>query len=85
MIQVDIITLPASWASALINNDTSGLQQDELDYADYLTWKQTIKPSDMHVVNCEGEEYFTRSLHLYCSSYQKGMAMDYITHTIIEG
>lgn len=49
-------TLPAFWASALINGDSSGLSDDE-DQA-LAQWLDDVKPG--YCVGCEDSPEFTR-------------------------
>ncbi len=55
MIQTETYILPAYWASALINDDYSGMNDEEI--AILNTWYDKIKPGSC--VGCSEVEYFT--------------------------
>lgn len=48
-------TLPAHWASALINNDTSGMTDKEKSELDL--WLESEKP--VYCVSCSDDPFFT--------------------------
>jgi len=79
MTQIETITykLPAYWASYLINGDSSGLEESELQTVD--SFLQANK--DPHFVDC-GEQYF--AWYNDASTIQKpGDVCDYVAHVII--
>ena len=54
--KTEVYTLPAYWASALINDDTSGLAETEKKGLN--AWLDYAKPGSC--INCSGESFFTR-------------------------
>jgi|SaaInl5LU_22_DNA_1037371.scaffolds.fasta_scaffold53795_2 hypothetical protein len=50
-------TLPSEWASALINNDWSGLEQNEESKLALENWLKLN--SDLNCVYCEDEDFFS--------------------------
>ncbi len=75
----DTITLPSDWASALINNDYSGLD-DEAEIARCVAVETKLASEGWYIVDCEDEPRFTWSYRLYdpganCSG---GEVLDYM-------
>ena len=66
--------LPAYWASYLINGDSSGLEESELQTVD--SFLQANK--DPHFVDC-GEQYFS---HSNDATKLGGDVCDYVAHII---
>lgn len=54
--KTDTYSLPAHWATALINADTSGLSDSEEQ--ELNTWLEDVKPG--YCVGCNEEPYFGR-------------------------
>lgn len=54
MITVSQYTLPASWASALVNGDVSGL--DDAESAQIVAWLESVEPG--YCVGCSDESHF---------------------------
>ena len=59
--QIETFTLPAQWASFLINGDVSGLTDDEVAEIDAM-FDETVKQGYIRfeVLSCDEEPYFTR-------------------------
>ena len=59
--QIEQFTLPASWASFLINGNASGLTDDEVADIDAM-FDETVKQGYIRfeVMSCDDEPYFTR-------------------------
>jgi len=55
MIAVSEFTLPASWASALVNGDVSGLEDSEAAQID--AWLESENPG--YCVGCSDESHFS--------------------------
>lgn len=53
--KTETYTLPAYWASALINADESGMEDDEIAAMD--KWLDYAKPG--HCLTCSKESFFT--------------------------
>ena len=86
-ITVDTVTAPAFWASALVNDDYSGLTEEEA--AAVKAWLANIAPA--YVVDiardAEGdadEPRFTWHYRLHGGDAEGGDVLDYITHQIGE-
>lgn len=55
--ETETYVLPAHWACAIINGDTSGMEDEEIEVMD--DWfKQNGQPN---IVSCDGEPYFSHS------------------------
>jgi hypothetical protein len=85
-LEVDVITLPAFLASALINGDESGLEEsDERVLADVYAmlgeWQvvDVVRDEDG---NAE-EARFTWSYDLHCGDAKGGDVLDYVIHRYI--
>jgi hypothetical protein len=85
--EVDHVTLPAYWASALVNGDDSGLDDDESDQMNMMVHQ--LAQDGWHVVDVardesgEGQEpRFTNSyqVHNPHSQYRSGDVLDYVVH-----
>jgi hypothetical protein len=59
--QIETFTLPAHWASFLINGDASGFTDDEIAEIDAM-FDGTVKQGYIRfeVLACDDESYFTR-------------------------
>lgn len=55
-IKVIEVTLPAYWASYLVNGDASGISDEDLELCD--EWLRDNL--ELIVVSCDGEPYFSR-------------------------
>lgn len=75
-IEADIITGPAFLAPALVNGDTSGLSESDLDCL--TRFEESIAP--WVVVATEGESYFTWSYPLYGGNADGGDVIEYVVH-----
>ena len=81
VIKVETITGPAHLASALINGDTSGLDESgEADLAHFLDYIEGYSI----VSTTEDEPWFTWSFELHGGRNKGGMVIDYIAHKIEE-
>ncbi len=85
MIRVETITLPAAWASALVNGDFSGL--DNMERQRCERYVAELANDGWHVIDVardddgEGlESRFTWSFNLYGGDCQGGDVLDYIAH-----
>jgi hypothetical protein len=58
MRRVETFALPAFWASALINDDWSGLEQDEIDAIH--AWHADAGVTPSMAVSCDEREVFKR-------------------------
>lgn len=58
--QIETFTLPAAWASFLINGDASGLTDDEVAEIDAM-FDETVKQGYIRfeVLSCNDEPYLT--------------------------
>jgi hypothetical protein len=72
------VTAPVHWASALVNGDESGIE-DDADYTSFLAFLKAKKMSVVSVV--DDSERFTWSGHLYHSSSAGVTVCDYVVHT----
>lgn len=63
--QVTTETLPAHWASALINGDTSSLAQCPGDLIEFLEWTEH-NPKLLHPVSCGNKPFIGRWRGLIC-------------------
>lgn len=66
--------LPAHWASALINNDTSGLAQCHGDLTEFLEWADQ-NPHLLNPVSCSSEAFIGR---------WNGLTRELLTYTYLE-
>lgn len=78
--QAETITLPANWASALVNDDFSGLDDEESDQCQMMMHE--LAQHGYQVVDAAGEPYYTNNYqtHNPHSQYRGGEVMDYIVH-----
>jgi Ca2+-binding RTX toxin-like protein len=82
-IEVDTITLPSYWASALINGDYSGLNDGEAQRCkaevDFLAGAKSYVVSDV-----EDSQRFTWHYNLYDpeAGVSGGEVMDYVIHKL---
>ncbi len=85
-IEVDTVTLPAVWASALVNGDWSGL--DAADTAACEREIERLKADGWSVVSTsdDAEPRFTKQYRLYNpgSDYTGGDVLDYVVHRSVE-
>jgi len=82
-IQKDEVTAPSVWASALVNGDTSGL--DDEDEKALNVWADNLEKSGWTVVGVAGEDQeprFTWSYRQYGGTAKGGDVLDYIVHKI---
>lgn len=83
-IEVDTVTLPAFWACALINADTSGMTDEE--EAHMNAYMETIEADGWYVVDVvrdedgNSEPRFTWSYNLYGGDAKGGDVIDYVMH-----
>jgi len=77
-IQVETFTAPAYWASALINGDTTGMEDKEI--ATMEAWCESIAPWEIIDVVDNCEPYFTWDYAQYESGIYGGDVLDYIAH-----
>lgn len=82
---VDTVTAPSDWASALVNGDFSGLEED--DTAACIAWADTLEQKGWVVVGVASDEngdsedpHFTWSYRLYGGNAGGGNVVDYIVH-----
>lgn len=76
-IETGTITLPVYWASALINGDTSGMDDDEIASMDNYIQDACFNEG-WRVVDCvEDTERFTWSFNLYGGDCAGGDVCDY--------
>jgi len=87
-IEVDVITGPAVWASALTNGDLSGL--DDAEEAALDAWVSGL--GGWYVVDVVRDEdgvgdepRFTWSYDLYGGTAKGGDVIDYVVHRAVEG
>ncbi|MBS3648826.1 hypothetical protein KEU06_09430 [Pseudaminobacter sp. 19-2017] len=86
-IEVDTVTAPAYWASALINGDESGMEDHEIKAMEM--WLKGL--GDFYVVDVARDEAgesqearFTWSYELYGGTAQGGDVLDYVVHRIVK-
>lgn len=78
-IEVDTVTLPAYWASALVNGDFSGLTPAERDALHASL--ASLQARGWYVVSTtEDDSRFTWSFRLYGGTADGGDVLDYIVH-----
>jgi hypothetical protein len=78
------ITLPAFWASALVNGDTSGMNYEDL--ANMEAWLDKALAGGWYVVSdVEDSERFTWHYQLYGGTAKGGTVLDYIIHRQLKG
>ena len=82
-LKVDTVTAPDYWASALINGDTSGMEDDEI--AAMEAWLDELDGWEVVDVvrneNGEADEpRFTWSYRLYGGTANGGSVLDYVVH-----
>ncbi len=65
MTRITTHDLPAHWASALINGDTSGLSLCPGDLAEFLAWSEQ-NPELAQPVSCSDEPFIGRWNGLIC-------------------
>ena len=84
-IEVTILTAPAAWATALVNNDWSGLTGEEAIAC--RAWIVQQKPWSVVDVardddgNC-ADPRFTWSFSLYGGTASGGDVLDYVAHRV---
>ena len=77
-IEVDTITAPACWASALVNDDRSGL--DAADIALLDEWLSKLDGWQVVSTVDDTEPRFTWNFRLYGGGFQGGEVIDYVIH-----
>lgn len=86
-IEVDTVTLPSYWASALVNGDDSGLEDNEIAMVEAACGR--LAADGWYVVDVardddgNGEDArFTWSYQLYCpeADCSGGDVLDYVVH-----
>lgn len=83
VIEVTLITGPAYWASALVNGDTSGMDEEEITLMN--AWLEHHKPwyivDVARDLNGEGiEPRFTWFYSLYGGTAKGGVILDYVAY-----
>ena len=82
-IQVDEVTLPAYWASALVNGDESGMNDEES--AQLTAWyadNPTLRVVDV-ARDADGVAFDPRFAHDICDGSQlAGDILDYVVHIV---
>ncbi len=73
--RAETVTLPAFLASALINGDTSGLEQEDLKWVDVAI--EYCAPG--RIVDCDGEAFFSR----YCELPGFTLGADMLEFTVL--
>lgn len=76
-IETDTVTLPACWASALINSDYSGIPECEVDRASAAVHRLAYE--GWQIADCEEDSRFTWSYRLYdpLADCDGGNVLDY--------
>lgn len=84
-LETDTVTAPAYWASALVNGDLSGMEDEEI--AAMEAYFGPLKAEGWYVVGVvrdedgEGQEpWFTWSFDLYGGTAKGGDILDYVIH-----
>lgn len=84
-IEVDQITAPAFWASALVNGDESGMEDNEI--AAMNEYLASLEAEGWYVVDVARDEEgngqearFTNSYRLHGGDAQGGDVLDYVIH-----
>lgn len=82
MINVDTVTLPAYWASALVNNDWSGLTEVETVMCRAAIARLAADGWSVVSTVDDDEPRFTWSYQLYCpeADCSGGDVLDYVVH-----
>jgi hypothetical protein len=75
MIETDTIAAPACWASALINGDCSGLEDDEVNAMN--SWLAHLTCNGWQVVDTIGEPFFSWHYNTYGGTAQGGDLLGY--------
>ncbi len=84
-IERDTITLPAAWASALINGDYSGFDYSneyEDDAARCAATEQNLADQGWSIVSCNDEPRFTCNYRLY-DPYADCVGGEVLDYTIL--
>lgn len=76
---VDTVTMPAHWASALINGDASGMTDREERLMDRYV-ERVLYEHGWQVVDVIGEPYFTWRYRLHGGDAEGGEVVDYHVH-----
>jgi len=84
MIETDTITLPAAWASALVNGDYTSFDYDgdDAEAARCEAAEIDLANNGWSIVDAPGEPYFTWSYRLYDSGADC-MGGDVLDYTIL--
>lgn len=56
--QLETYILPAYWASALINNDYSGLESNDIEEIEDFEWRNKENDHRFTCIGCSEESYF---------------------------
>lgn len=80
-IKADIVTAPAPWLDALVNDDYSGL--NDADRQACCAWRENIAPAFV-VYTDPNSRRFTWSYSLHGGTACGGEVIDYVTHEIRE-
>lgn len=75
MIETDTIAAPACWASALINGDESGLEQEDIDAMN--NWLTDLISDGWRVCDTIGEPFFSWNYSLYGGTALGGDLLGY--------
>jgi hypothetical protein len=85
----DLITLPAPWASALVNGDTSSFDNDPKELAAYETQLAGLRSTGWEVVDVERDENgealeprFTNCYALYGGTAGAGDVLSYVIRRV---
>lgn len=77
-IKVEHHTGPAHWASYFINGDASGLEEDEIVWAD--AWADALPG---FIVSCVGEQYYSSHRDAWWTTpFKSGDVLEYVIHII---
>lgn len=79
-IEVDTVTLPAAWASALVNGDVSGMEDDEIAAMEKELARLSKDGWEVVSNADDSEPYFTWKYRLYGGTADGGEVMDYVVH-----
>jgi hypothetical protein len=82
-IEVEVVTMPAAWASYLVNGDASSLTESEVAAADAYTKGVTVVGVHEYA-DATNEPRFTRAFRIFGGTSDAGEVLDYTVHLLRE-
>jgi hypothetical protein len=79
-LEIDTVILPSYWACYIINDDCSGMEDNEIEMCDQAV--EHLAKDGWYIVSTEGEPYFTNYYRLYCpdADCDGGDVLEYVIH-----